>query len=270
MENELATAYGSQNPATNQMASEGRKGDAMMAHVTPGDYVIPKDILVQHPDFLVKLKKVMGDENEDYRTHMVGSGFENINPETGAPEFGFGKAFKNITRSVIGRPLSQVGNAIGESVRGVPGLGSAYGAVANVAGKTADLVPGFKQAYGSEGFSGGLHSGATGTPNYYDPAKPAGFGAAAPYSPTETKLPGSLQELSGLTDEQRRSYLATQGAQGEGLGGNARDYYVNLLQRNIQANPSQNLLPVEGQYLRQGGFDTNLTGQAMIDALRGF
>ena len=83
-------------------------------------------------------------------------------------------------------------------------------------------------------------------------------------------LPQSLQELGGLTDTQRRSYLASQGSQGEGLGGSSRDYYINLLQRNIQSNPNQELLPVESQYLRQGGLDTNLTGQTLINALRGF
>ena len=59
------------------------------------------------------------------------------------------------------------------------------------------------------------------------------------YTPSEMKLPSSLQELGGLTDTQKRSYLASQGAQGEGLGGSSRDYYINLLQRNIQSNPNQ-------------------------------
>jgi len=271
MENELAMAYGSQNPVTDELAAQGRKGDAMMAHVTPGDYVIPKDILVQHPDFLVKLKKVMSDENEDYRTHMVGSGFENINPTTGAAEFGFGKSYKNFTRATLGKPLAQIGNLGGEAVRGIPGVGTFYDKLGGGIAKVADVIPGQKQVLGSEGYFGSLSSGASGQPGYYDKSKGDGGGgsAEAPYSPTEMKLPGSMQELSGLTDEQRRAYLATQGSQGEGLGGSSRDYYANLLQRNIQQNKG-NLLPVESQYLGSQGINTGLSGQALIDALRGF
>jgi hypothetical protein len=240
MENELATAYSSQNPQTDQMAAQGRKGDAMMAHVTPGDYVIPKDILIQHPEFLTKLKKVMEDEHEDYRTHMVGSGFENINPETNAPEFGFklknfGRAFLNTATGGLSAPL------IGGSSSYKENLGALYSGGTN---RLAESEMASKQARANPPMT--------------------------PYSPTEMALPGSLQELGGLSDQQKRSYLATQGSQGEGLGGSGAEYYANLLQRNIQANPNQSLLPVESQYLNQRGINTNLQGQALIDALRGF
>lgn len=254
MQNELAEAYSSPNQQTDQMAAQGRKGDAMMAHVTPGDYVIPKDILVQHPDFLVKLKKVMSDENEDYRTHMVGSGFESINPETGAPEFGF---------------LRNIGRAVGSAVSRVPILNKAVAGVSNMSQPILNAIPGVKQTWGS--YNKGLAEGAMPSVNNTMPSvNNAPSATPAPiYSPSEMALPGSLKELGGLTDEQRRSYLATQGSQGEGLGGNARDYYANLLQRNIQADKGA-LMPVESQYLTSQGINTNLSGQQLIQALRGF
>lgn len=250
MQNELAGAYGSPNQQTNNMAAQGRKGDAMMAHVTPGDYVIPKDILVQHPEFLVKLKKVMEDEDEDYRTHMVGSGFENVNPETGAPEFGFGRS--------LGRTLGNVGRGMLSTVT----LGASEGQLGNPDAITKGI---------SNSFTGGMFDGGDGgiTSGYNDTIKQKIEPEIVPYSPSNMALPGSLQELGGLTDEQRRSYLATQGSQGEGLGGNARDYYANLLQRNIQADKGA-LLPVESQYLGSQGINSNLRGQQLIDALRGF
>jgi hypothetical protein len=224
-ETELAQTYQSPNPEVNQMASEGRKGDTMVAHVTPGDYVVPKDILVQHPEFLVRLKKVMEGYGEDYRTHMAGSGFENINPETGAPEFGWKKFVRNVGRV---------------------SLGIATGGLSEVGGKNS------------------LQSTLMNTP------KPTGDTlATAPYSPTEMKLPGSLSELGGLSDLQKRSYLATQATQGAGIGGNARDYYANLLQRNI-AGGQGDLLPAESQYLSSQGINNNLSGQSLIEALRGF
>jgi len=259
MENELAMAYGSPNPVTNELAAQGRKGDAMMAHVTPGDYVIPKDILVQHPDFLVKLKKVMSDENEDYRTHMVGSGFENINPETGAAEFGFGRRIKKFS------------GAFGQAVHGLTG--------SNTLGRAAAVGSGFALG-GLFGTTLAAPSGAMGGSSQYSKIEDQqrdlqnqsdlyNQGYRSGTNVEDMKLPGSLQELGGLTDEQKRSYLATQGSQGEGLGGASRDYYANLLQRNIQQNKGA-LLPVESQYLGSQGMDTGLTGQALINALRGF
>lgn len=253
MQNELAEAYSSPNQQTDQMAAQGRKGDAMMAHVTPGDYVIPKDILVQHPDFLVKLKKVMSDENEDYRTHMVGSGFENINPETGAPEFGFGsimKPFKSIARSAGGMLGSSVSKLLPDAISQPIG---------NMVGMGGKVMPGLGGNF-LDGYSGGMTQ---------DKNMNGGSNGGSPYSPSEMALPGSLKELGGLTDDQRRSYLATQGSQGEGLGGNARDYYANLLQRNIQADKGA-LMPVESQYLSTQGINSSLSGQQLIEALRGF
>lgn len=231
-------------PDAASMSTKGRGADTMVAHVTPGDYVIPKDIITQHPDFLVKLKKVMGDQGADYRTHMVGSGFENVNPNTGAPEFGFGS----------------IGRAIGGAISHIPVANQIVGGAANA------LKP-----LGNAGIGGnfmgsyyqGLAQGAM--PQKYNAPAPA----QTPYSPSNMALPSSLQELGGLTDQQRRSYLATQGSQGEGLGGSAKEYYANLLQRNIQSDQGA-LLPVESQYLGSQGINTSLSGQSLIDALRGF
>lgn len=269
--NELAQTIPSQNPVVDEMASVGRGGDTMMAHVTPGDYVIPKNILVQHPEFLVKLKKVMSDMGEDYRTHMVGSGFENINPQTNSPEFfSFGGALKSFAGGA--------GNAIGSGVSALTGSRS----LGNFVGRNSAIIGG--------GMLGGLPGMAMGNSGYSNIQKQQtraantarDLAAAQPiideynkgYRANDTinpmDLPGSLQEMGGLTDEQRRSYLATQGAQGEGLGGSSRDYYINLLQRNIQANPEQNLLPVESQYLSRGGINTSLKGRDLVNALRGF
>ncbi len=254
---ELAQTIPSQNPEIDAMASTGRKGDTMMAHVTPGDYVIPKDILVQHPDFLVKLKKVMSDENEDYRSHMVGSGFENINPETGSPEFGFGKKFKNFA----GTMGQAVGGLTGSKFFGraaAIGTGLVTGGFSGAMGGNSGYSRNQRQQTDLQNKAGGYNAG-------YE----AGT-QIANNSIGDMALPGSLQELSGLTDEQRRSYLATQGAQGEGLGGSSRDYYINLLQRNIRDNPQANLLPVESQYLSQNNINSNLRGNSLINALRGF
>lgn len=274
--NELAQTIPTQNPQIDAMASVGRGGDTMMAHVTPGDYVIPKNVLVQHPEFLVKLKKVMSDMGSDYRTHMVGSGFENINPQTDAPEFWSpGKAVKSFSGGMGQAVRSGISNLTGsQSLGNFAGRGAAIG-VGGALGLGVGGAPGAIAGanMGNIGYSNidrqnTRNANALQEGQMYEDLYNKGYRANDNIN--EMALPGSLQELSGLNDEQKRSYLAAQGSQGEGLGGSSRDYYVNLLQRNIQANPEQNLLPIESQYLSRGGVNTNLRGRDLVNALRGF
>ena len=67
------------------LASRGRNGDTRLAHLTPGEVVIPKEVAALRPDLVNSLAqqiKAMGGKPE--RT-MVGRG--HINPKTGIEEF---------------------------------------------------------------------------------------------------------------------------------------------------------------------------------------
>ncbi len=102
-----------------RMAAQGRVSDSMLAHVTPGDMVIPRDAWMSDPGILQRVKRVMDQEGADYRSHMVGSGYESINPETGQPEF-FIKALRKAAKFVA--PIA--GTILGSAV-GAPYLGAA-------------------------------------------------------------------------------------------------------------------------------------------------
>jgi hypothetical protein len=102
-----------------------------------------------------------------------------------------------------------------------------------------------------------------------------------PTRPEAPELPTGLatreaggQEFGTLSPTQQRSYLATEGAFGGGVGDEARQYYLNLLQRNLidEGGQLQNintaLLPVERTYLSRLGLPTDDTS-AFYQALQG-
>ncbi len=73
------------------MARYGRNGDTRMAHLTPGETVVPKEVLRQNPQVARGLGKAFQDAGSDPRRYVVGSGQNSINPVTGKPEFFFDK-----------------------------------------------------------------------------------------------------------------------------------------------------------------------------------
>jgi len=73
------------------MARYGRNGDTRMAHLTPGETVVPKEVLRQNPQVARGLGKAFQDAGSDPRRYVVGSGQNSINPATGKPEFFFDK-----------------------------------------------------------------------------------------------------------------------------------------------------------------------------------
>jgi len=69
------------------MAQYGRNGDTMMAHVAPGEMVVPPEILQRNPKVARGLGMAFADAGADPMRYTVGSGQNSINPVTGEPEF---------------------------------------------------------------------------------------------------------------------------------------------------------------------------------------
>jgi hypothetical protein len=70
------------------IAAEGRGGDVVMGHLTPGEVVIPVD-LAEDPDFMRVLQDAFDSYEIDVSQYTVGSEDNSINPDTGYPEFGY-------------------------------------------------------------------------------------------------------------------------------------------------------------------------------------
>lgn len=67
------------------LALQGRNGDTEIAHVTPGEIVLPKAL--QTPNVLGALRHAATDANIPLDQFRIGSALNSINPATGRPEF---------------------------------------------------------------------------------------------------------------------------------------------------------------------------------------
>ncbi len=239
---------------TNMLGAMGRNGDTMMAHVTPGDVVIPRAVVLQNPEFLTKLKKAMQDQGGDYRSHIVGSGYENINPDTGAPGFGWlSKVWNHVTK-----PIKEVSHGISSGNLGDVVTAGAPAALKNMMGPWVGATP------ADTGASAGAATASSNLGNVDTPfVAKRGNEPTKPYDLFNRDVGGQM--FGSLDPMQQRSYLATQGTQGGGIGDEDKNYYLGLLQRNLidesgqMGNMNSALLPVERNYLSRLGLPTDNT-----------
>jgi hypothetical protein len=279
MYNEMGGQQGApMEPEADMLADQGRFGDAEMAHVARGDFVIPKDIVDEHPEFLTKLQKIFQDRDDDYRTHMVGSGFERRNPQTGSPEFfSLGKALKKAAGAVTGavsRGAKSIGHmgeaAINDPMQFATGrynpivaqLGAAKGFLGG--GGMSGLARGAKEAnlmtdaggLMNMGMAGGIGGGAGGGTGGGGAGDPFSFdslgGGAMPQFGAPGALPASLQGR-GMSPEQIESYLGTKGLYGGGLAAPEKSYYENLMGRAITSGGAGSTMPISRDYTSRVG-----------------
>ena len=87
------------------MARFGRNGDTRMAHVAPGEMVVPQQVLQRNPKVARGLGMAFKDAGADPKRYVVGSGQNSINPMTGKPEFFLDKIFGGGAGGFFGNPL---------------------------------------------------------------------------------------------------------------------------------------------------------------------
>ena len=116
---------------TGGLASLGRGGDSQLAHVMPGETMVPPGVM---DDGMLDAAFVRAglDPNE----YKVGSGQNSINPITGMPEYGLGSFIKRLFKKVK-KLAPAIGALVGFSYGGAKGagIGKAIGGVI----KTGDL-----------------------------------------------------------------------------------------------------------------------------------
>lgn len=103
-----------------QVAAEGRGNDTEVAHVTPGEMVIPRAF--QTAEVLAALAKVAAAHGVPLDRFRVGSAHNSINPTTGAPEFIFDDTWHGAVQlPSITNALANAGNTMlsGADGRGV-------------------------------------------------------------------------------------------------------------------------------------------------------
>ena len=138
------------------MAEQGRGTDNVMAHLSLGEVVIPRAFL-DDPQVMQALQMIFADNGADINQYTVGHEANSINPETGYPEFKFGKIFKRIASIALPAALSYfapgIGTALGGSILGAGAAGSSTLGNALIGGGIGALTGGAK---------GGLIGAATG------------------------------------------------------------------------------------------------------------
>ena len=82
------------------MARYGRNGDTTMGHLTPGETIVPQQVLQSNPQLARGLGRAFKDVGADPRRYVVGSGQNSINPVTGKSEFFLG----NLIGAIVGNP----------------------------------------------------------------------------------------------------------------------------------------------------------------------
>lgn len=146
------------------MGALGRGSDTMAAHVTPGDFVVPRAVIDSDPAVLSAIIKAFGKTSEkmgqplDWRTHLVAGGMNSQNPISGAPEFFVGG------NSEGSGPASGDTGGIGDdgSSGGVSGGGSSSGVSGGAAGDSLAGVDSSGHVGGLAGLGGEVGPGGGG------------------------------------------------------------------------------------------------------------
>ena len=154
-------------PAIAQRIAEyGRGGDQFLAHLSPDETVIPRQILDAHPRLKESLFEHMQQMGIDPESYIAGRQQNSINPETGLPEFflkdlfrGIKDVFKAVAPVVLPFVVSAVLPNAGPVLSGAigAGIGSLLGGskprdalkMAAIGGVAGGIFNGLR-----EGFSG--------------------------------------------------------------------------------------------------------------------
>lgn len=101
------------------MANMGRYGDSQMAHVAPGEMVVPRQIMQNRPEVAQGIAAAFADEGVDPRRYTVGSPNNSVNPMTGQPEF-FWKELLDMGKTFLGSKAGKgaITNIIGRKLAG--------------------------------------------------------------------------------------------------------------------------------------------------------
>ena len=141
-----------------ELAAQGRNGDSVLAHLTPGEVVLPAEMF-DDPQFEATVESRFNELDLDPKRYVVGMGIASLNANTGLEEFflkKIGKFFKKVVKKVapIAGPLANFIPGVGPLV--AAGIGAATNLAAGKGLKGA--IAGGLSGYGTGKFLGGIGS----------------------------------------------------------------------------------------------------------------
>jgi hypothetical protein len=177
--------------AANQIASQGRYGDSIIAHLTPGEVQVPPEILQANPQLLAALKAAFQKMGVDISQFTAGSPATTKNPFTGVEENSIWGALMPVLGAVLGTMLLPgVGTGLGLEAGAAGGaLGGAAGGLAggliDHTGPAGALLGALGGGLGGFAGGGGLHDLFAGSSAATGVAGSAGAAAASGASSAE-------------------------------------------------------------------------------------
>ena len=148
-----------------QIAAAGRGPDTTLAHLTPGEVVLPPEMM-ESAEFETAVENRFRELDLNPEQYVVGMGIASLNPQTGLEEFGF---FKKLGKSIkkIAKKIAPVAGPLANLIPGVgPIVAGAIGAATNVVGGKGlkGAISGALGGYGTGKLIGGIGglSGTTG------------------------------------------------------------------------------------------------------------
>lgn len=111
-------------------AQQGRGGDTMLAHLTPGEKTVPPE--VQTPKVLATLDKAYKDKGVQPQQFTAGTPQSSKNPSTGLPEYNFMSAFLPAALGMAGAVAAPFtgGASLGLSEAAMAAIGGGLGSAA--------------------------------------------------------------------------------------------------------------------------------------------
>jgi len=258
-----------------RMASYGRYGDDLVAHVETGEIVVPKRLIEKSPELKESIFQHLRDQGvTDPERYVVGSSDNSINPETGLREFGFFSnifnGIKKVLKTVAGVALPILGSmvfgpiygaALGQGVATLIQGGNIGDALKS--GLTAGAIGGLG-SFASGAFKGGMSGGI------------ASLGKAARFSNLgqgfknigNVLQPGGFKRAFNMQN-MAEGPSAVETGKSELLSG-AKDFYSeNISPSRFGTSTPQQLEAAEfarNNYFKGAGFDTIEQVNAITDA----
>lgn len=151
-----STAGSAEMPgAAGEAAAKGQGGDTIIAHLTPGEIIIPLNVITE--ELAAQIEAAFKAAGVDPYMYVAGSDKQQINPETGLPMFGFFSSLFGFIRRIA--PIA-IGFATGN-----PFLGALAGGVSGAlgGGGLRGGLMGALSGYGGASLGGGLASALSGS-----------------------------------------------------------------------------------------------------------
>ena len=195
-----------------ELSQAGRAGDATLAHLTPGEVVLPREMM-EDADFERTVENRFTELDLNPEEYVVGLGIASLNPVTGLEEFFIKKLAKGIKKVVkkVGRPLAKIGQFI-------PGPHQPFAAMANKAFTVYDVAKGRASPMALASLAGG--PGGSLTQNIKGITSLGGGNFLSGLGQSLKDLPGTIGSgIVNLIQNPMQAMQTIQGAMQAGMGG---------------------------------------------------